>query len=49
MKFELDEEQQARFAEWAKSKPESKAADGAHFEFSFIPTGLGVVTGRGVL
>lgn len=40
--FELTPKQYSEFLKWSESKPKSKAADGAQFEFRFLVTGIGI-------
>lgn len=41
--FTLDNNQLEKLAAWMRTKPESRAADGAQYEYCFLPTGLGVI------
>lgn len=41
--FSLDASQVAKLVAWMTGKPASRAADGAQYEFCFVPTSLGTV------
>lgn len=42
--FGLNSDEAARFEAWAATKPRSGAVDGAQFQFSFLPTSIGLIT-----
>lgn len=42
--FSLTPDELARFEAWAATKPRSGAVDGAQFQFSFLPTSIGLVS-----
>lgn len=42
--FEIADDEWEKFEVWAATKPVSHAAMGEQFTFSFMPTGLGMIT-----